>query len=125
MAIQQLRIYEVDRTKRDAFLRRFELHAMRIMRERYGFVFLGLWESADNDALTFVYLLQWPDRETLDRQWEAFIADPEWERVKQEVRAQVGGEPVQHVTSLVLDEVSFSPHLLAGSLDRQSEGSNT
>lgn len=112
MALQQLRIYEIDPTKREAFLRRFEQHATRLLRERYGFTFLAMWECETDERLEFVYLLQWPDRETMDRQWAAFMADPEWERIKQDVRAQAGGEPVQRITSRVLDEVPFSPHVL-------------
>ena len=114
MPVHQLRIYEVDPAKRDAFLRRFELHAARLMRERYGFTIIAMWESETDGQLEFVYLLQWPDREKMDRQWAGFLGDPEWERIKQEVRAQAGGEPVLRVTSRVLDEVAFSPRLLDG-----------
>jgi len=124
MTVQQLRIYEVDPARRDAFLRRFEEHAARIMRERYGFSIIAMWESTTGDKLEFVYLLQWPDRETLERQWAAFMADPEWERAKQEARAQAGGEPVLSVSGRVLEEVPFSPRILDGIPSENLGGSN-
>lgn len=76
MAVQQLRTYEVDPAKREAFLRRFEQHAARIMRGRAGFTILTMWESRNDDALEFVYLLHWPDRETMTRQWAAILNRP-------------------------------------------------
>lgn len=125
MAVQQLRIYEIDPAKRGAFLRRFEQHAVRIMRGRYGFTILATWESRNDDALEFVYLLHWPDRETMTRQWAAYLADPEWERIKREIRAEVGGEPVQRHTSRVLDEAPFSPHVMHLAAEATQGESNT
>lgn len=112
MAIHQLRIYEIDRAKRDAFHARFRDHAVPIMAS-YDFHILAMWESDTDERLEFVYLLEWPDRETLDRQWERFMADETWAQVKIDVRAAIGGEPVQHVTSRVLDVVDYPPYRLS------------
>lgn len=110
MAVQQLRLYRINPAMREPFHRRFRDHAMRIM-ATYGFEFIGLWESEGEDALEFVYLLQWPDLETLERQWAKFMANEEWEAVKQRVRAEIGGEPVLEVTSKVLTPVGYGPNL--------------
>lgn len=111
MPIQQLRIYQIDETRREAFRQRFADHAVRIMAS-YGFHILAMWESKSEDGLEFVYLLDWPDRESLDRQWALFMADEEWAQVKRDVRSAVGGEPVLNVTSRVLEIVPYSPPLV-------------
>jgi hypothetical protein len=81
--IYQLRVYGlVDGTKA-AFHKRFRDHAMRIMK-RHGFDIVATWETRDQTGPAFVYLLKWPDEATLKMSWEAFLADPEWVRIKAE-----------------------------------------
>lgn len=113
--VHQIRIYQIDPSKREAFHRRFADHAKRIMTERYGFQLLGIWERTNGEDLEFVYLLSWPDRATLDRQWAGMLSDPEWEQIKQRVRAEIGGEPVLKVSDYILDELPYSPGLVPGS----------
>ena len=85
--IHQLRIYEIFEGTRDAFLARFCDHAARIMRS-YGFDFIAMWESRDDQRIEFVYLLRWPDEQAKNRAWEAFLADREWAEIKQTTRDQ-------------------------------------
>jgi hypothetical protein len=112
VTIHQLRIYEIDPTMRVAFHERFRDHAVRIM-ESNEFRILAMWESETDDRLEFVYLLEWPDQVTLERQWERFMADQSWSRIKDEVRAASGGEPVLNVTSRVLELVRYPPNRLS------------
>ena len=111
MAVHQLRIYELDRTKRDAFHARFRDHAVPII-ESYGLRILAMWESDADDRLEFVYLVESPDRATLERQWDLFMADESWSQAKQEVRAAIGGEPVLEVSTRVLETVDYPPYRL-------------
>ena len=111
MPVHQLRIYEIDPGLRVAFHDRFRDHATRIMGS-YGFRILAMWEAASDDRLEFVYLLEWPDRDTLERGWEAFMADASWAQVKADVRAAVGGEPVLGVSDRILDVVDYPPYRL-------------
>jgi hypothetical protein len=104
--IIQLRIYEVSPGLKEVFYSRFMSHAMRIMK-RYDFEFLGTWESKSVADFEFVYLLKWPDRETLERQWELFLADPEWIAIKAKTVNETG-EPVRKVTSRILDNVPYT-----------------
>jgi len=103
----QLRIYEVSPDKRPQFHERFEKHALRIM-QQYNFKPIVLWESKSVSNFEFVYILEWPNIEIMEQQWKAFLADSEWIEIKRKMAAEIG-EPVQRVTSRVLESVKYSP----------------
>ncbi|HMK61217.1 MAG TPA: NIPSNAP family protein [Dissulfurispiraceae bacterium] len=106
-SIYQLRIYEVSSDKRAQFHERFEKHALRIM-QRYNFKPVILWESVSVSNFEFIYILEWPNIETMEQQWKAFLADSEWIEIKR-IMAEETGEPVQRITSRVLESVKYSP----------------
>ena len=106
--VYQLRVYEVDNDKREVFHRRFRDHALRIM-AHYGFKIVGLWESTSARDFEFIYLLEWPDSETMERQWQAFLADAEWNEIKEASRREAGGEPVLSATGRVLETLPYGP----------------
>ena len=62
--IHELRIYEIFDANKKAFHDRFRDHAMRIM-AKYDFKIVATWESKKDNRTEFVYLLEWPDRETM------------------------------------------------------------
>ncbi len=105
--IHQLRIYELNRSNKDAFHRRFQDHALRIMK-RHGFRIIDMWESDPGTKVEFVYLLSWPDKDTMDSRWKAFLADQEWIDIKRKTAAE-SGELVGEVSSRSLTRVSYSP----------------
>lgn len=109
--LYQLRIYEVAADRREAFHARFRDHAMRIM-ARYGFEIAALWESTTVTDFELVYLLRWPDADTMERRWREFLADAEWIDIKRRMDEDIG-EPVRKVTSRVLDALPYSPQLHA------------
>ncbi len=88
--VYQLRIYEIFETNKSAFHDRFRDHAASIMK-RYGFEILAMWEAKGAEKTEFVYLLAWPDVETKERQWAAFMADEEWAEIKRRTGAVHGG----------------------------------
>ena len=47
---------------------------MRIM-AKYDFKIVATWESKKDNRTEFVYLLEWPDRETMSDRWEKFLRD--------------------------------------------------
>ena len=112
MPLHQLRIYEIDRRLRAAFHERFGDHATRIM-DAHGFRILAMWEAETDERLEFVYLLEWDDRDTLERGWAAFMADESWAEVKAAVRTDVGGEPVLGVSDRILQVVTYPPYRLS------------
>jgi heme-degrading monooxygenase HmoA len=87
--IHQLRVYEIFEENKEAFHDRFEEHAIRIM-ESYGFDFVSIWEAKSDDRIEFVYLLEWPDEDTMTRAWERFMADQEWKDTKKISGAEHG-----------------------------------
>ena len=74
--LHQLRIYEIFESNRDAFHERFRDHAARIM-ARYGFDLVAMWEGERDGRVEFVYLLAWPDADTMAHAWAEFLADEE------------------------------------------------
>ena len=87
--IHQLRLYEIFDSNKKAFHDRFRDHAMRIM-ARYDFNILAMWESKKDNRTEFVYLLEWPDRETMTDRWEKFLRDEEWIKIKKETGEMYG-----------------------------------
>ncbi len=106
-SIYQLRIYEVSPDKKAAFHNRFKNHALRIMK-KYNFNPVALWESSSVVNFEFIYILKWPDIETMERQWKLFLADEEWINIKRTMDQEIG-EPVLRVTSRVLEHIEYSP----------------
>jgi NIPSNAP len=105
--IQQLRIYEVNRSNRDNFHERFQEHALRIMK-RHDFSVVDMWESDTGDKLQFVYVLAWPNEATMDSRCKSFLADQEWIDIKKHSAAG-HGELVKEADGQPLVRVSYSP----------------
>lgn len=105
--LQQLRIYEINRSNKDAFHERFQDHALRIMKQ-HGFKIIDMWESDTGEKIEFVYLLSWPDKETMDLRWKEFLADQEWIDIKKRTAAE-SGELVREANGQPLVRVSYSP----------------
>src|SRR5262249_13645034 len=81
--IHQLRIYEIFDSNKKAFHDRFRDHAMRIM-AKYDFNIIATWETEKGNRTEFVYLLEWPNKETMTDRWTKFTQDQEWIKIKKE-----------------------------------------
>ncbi|AUG98858.1 NIPSNAP family protein [Pectobacteriaceae bacterium CE70] len=103
----QLRIYKVNLEKREAFHDRFKNHAMRIMK-KYAFSIVAMWETVTESDMEFIYILDWPNVETMEHQWKAFLADQEWIDIKKKMDLDIG-EPVIQATGRVLTPIEYSP----------------
>src|SRR5204862_5122067 len=108
--IRQLRIYEIFERNKAAFHDRFRDHALRIM-ARHGFHVLSTWETSHDGRTEFAYILEWPDVETKERAWRAFLADEEWREIKRRTAA-AHGDLVGEIEDRVLAETEYSPKLL-------------
>ena len=106
--LQQLRIYEINRDNREPFHQRFQDHALRIMK-KYGFNIVDMWESDTGEKLQLVYVLDWPDKETMDNAWKAFLADVEWIDIKKRSAAE-HGQLVVEAKGQPLVRLSYSPN---------------
>jgi hypothetical protein len=106
--IHQLRIYEIFDANKKAFHDRFRDHAMRIM-AKYDFKIVATWESKKDNRTEFVYLLEWPDEETMNDRWEKFLGDPEWIKIKKETGV-INGQLVGEIQARTLYLTDYSPH---------------
>jgi len=113
--IHQLRIYEIFEHNKAAFHDRFRDHAARIMRS-YGFDIIAMWESKTNDRTEFVYLLAWPDEQTMLRAWGQFRADEEWKKIKKLTNTQ-HGDLVGVIEERMLVPTSYGPSIRRTKLD--------
>jgi hypothetical protein len=106
--IHQLRIYEIFDANKKAFHDRFRDHAMRIM-AKYDFKIVATWESKKDNRTEFVYLLEWPDEETMTDRLGKFLGDPEWIKIKKET-GEINGPLVGEIQARTLYSTDYSPH---------------
>jgi hypothetical protein len=105
--IHQLRIYEIFDSNKKAFHDRFRDHAMRIM-AKYDFKIVAIWESKKDNRTEFVYLLEWPDKETMTDRWEKFLHDQEWIKIKKDT-GEINGPLVGEIQDRTLYLTDYSP----------------
>jgi NIPSNAP len=106
-SVHQLRIYEIFDSNKKAFHDRFRDHALRIM-AKYDFKIVATWESKKDNRTEFVYLLEWPDRETMADRWEKFLRDQEWIKIKNET-GEMYGPLVGEIQDRTLYLTDYSP----------------
>lgn len=105
--VHQLRIYEIFDHNKQAFHDRFRDHAMRIM-AKYDFNIVAMWEAKNGARTAFVYLLEWPDEQTMKDRWAKFMADKEWADIKKQTAARYGNL-VGEVQDRTLKLTAYSP----------------
>jgi hypothetical protein len=104
--IYELRIYHCIPGRLPALLKRFENHTLRIW-EKHGIRQAGFWTTLvgpSNQTLT--YLLAWDSLADRQKNWTAFVTDPEWIAAKTD--SEKDGEIVAHIESSLLSPTSFS-----------------
>ena len=68
---------------------------------------IGYWSPEDAPSSDlFIYILEHPSRQEGEKNWAAFQADPEWQKVKAESEAH--GAMVDHIDRYFMDPTSFS-----------------
>jgi hypothetical protein len=106
--IHQLRIYEIFDNNKKAFHDRFRDHATRIM-AKYDFKIVATWESKKKTiGPSSIYLLEWPDKETMTDRWEKFLRDQEWIKIKKET-GEINGPLVGEIQDCSLYLTDYSP----------------
>jgi hypothetical protein len=105
--VYELRLYHVKDGKIDALKARFGDHTDAIFK-RHNMKSIGYWspEDAPDSQNLFVYILEHPSREEAEKNWAAFQADPEWQKVKKE--SEANGPLVDHIDHYFMDPSSFS-----------------
>ena len=105
--VYELRLYHVKEGKMDALKARFGDHTDVIFK-RHNMKSIGYWspEDAPDSQNLFVYILEHPSRQEAEKNWAAFQADPEWQKVKKE--SEANGPLVDHIDHYFMDPTSFS-----------------
>lgn len=105
--VYELRLYHVKEGKMDALKARFGDHTDAIFK-RHNMKSIGYWspEDAPDSQNLFIYILEHPSRQEAEKNWAAFQADPEWQKVKKE--SEANGPLVDHIDHYFMDPTSFS-----------------
>jgi len=105
--VYELRLYHVNEGKMDQLKARFGNHTDAIFK-RHNMKSIGYWspEDAPSSQNLFIYILEHPSRQEGEKNWAAFQADPEWQKVKAE--SEVHGALVDHIDRYFMDPTSFS-----------------
>ncbi len=104
--IYELRIYEAAPGKLPELNNRFANHTLGFF-ARYDIKVVGFWTEEVGTSNNLVYILgfeNWGDRE---KKWSAFMADPDWHRVKAE--SETNGLLVHKVHNKLLRPTDYSP----------------
>jgi len=105
--IYELRTYISKDGKLDNVLARFRNHTTKLF-EKHGMQNIGYWVAADEPASknTLIYVIAHKNREAAKASWDAFRADPEWVKVKNE--SEANGAIVDKVISVFMNPTDFS-----------------
>src|SRR5438270_67516 len=101
----ELRTYTTNEGKLDALQARFRDHTTGIFK-RHHMTNVGYWVPQDKPN-TLIYIISHDSREAAKANWDAFRADPEWQKVQK--ASEANGKIVAHVDSVYMDATDYSP----------------
>jgi hypothetical protein len=104
--VYELRTYHAMPGKLPDLEARFRNHTIEIF-NRHNMKSVGYWVPQDNKDYVLIYVLEHPSKEEATKNWAAFRADPEWQKVSKE--SEANGKLVDHVDSVYMDPTDFSP----------------
>jgi len=106
--VYELRVYHTFEGKLDDLLKRFREHTTKLF-EKHGMKNVAYWTPLDEPAksTTLIYVLAHPSREAATKNWAAFRADPEWQKVAadSEKNGKILAKPPE---SVFMDPADFS-----------------
>ena len=104
----EIRTYTTNPGKLDALNARFRDHTTRIFKN-HGMQNVGYWVPQDEPlhSNTLIYIIAHKSRDDAKKSWDAFRADPEWQKVQKE--SEAGGKIVAKVESVFADPTDYSP----------------
>src|SRR5436190_8770615 len=102
----ELRTYTTNEGKLDALQARFRDHTTRIFKKHH-MTNVGYWVPQDKPN-TLIYIISHESREAAKANWDAFRADPEWQKVAKESEAN-GKILAKAPESVYMDATDYSP----------------
>jgi len=112
--VYEMRTYHTNEGKLDALHARFRDHTVPLF-EKHGMINIGYWVPEEGDGNTLIYLMAYPDRDSRDASWKAFMADPDWKAAYQASTAD--GKLVKKIDSVFLKPTEWSPAVTVGKND--------
>ena len=104
--IYEMRVYEATPGKLAALNARFANAAVHLF-AKHGIAAVGFWTTyIGPSANTLTYILAWESLGERERRWDAFQADPEWQRVKAE--SEQDGPLIERAQSIILKPTEYS-----------------
>jgi NIPSNAP protein len=106
--VYEMRTYTAAEGKLANVNARFRDHTQRIF-AKHNMKSIGYWTPLEGPTAetTLIYILEHPSREDARKNWAAFSADPEWQKVKAESEAD--GRIVAKAESVFLNPTDYSP----------------
>jgi len=104
----EIRTYTAEPGKLDALHSRFRDHTLEIFK-KHAMHSVAYFAPADEPLSknTLIYILSFPNRDAAKKSWDAFRADPEWQKVSKE--SEVNGKLVTKVDSVFAEATDYSP----------------
>jgi hypothetical protein len=104
--IYELRSYEAVPGRMPVLHARFQQHTLGFF-AKHGIKVVGFWEAAIGESNVLHYLLAFEDLGHRERAWGAFMADPAWQRVREET--QRDGPIVVRIRNEIWQPTAYSP----------------
>lgn len=106
--VYELRTYYTNEGKLPDLQARFRNHTTKLF-EKHGMKNVGYWvpQDAPASANTLIYIISHESRDAAKKSWAAFVADPEWKKVRD--ASEVNGKIVSKVESVYMDATDYSP----------------
>ena len=104
----EMRTYYANPGKLDALNARFRDHTVKLF-EKHGITNIGYWVPVENTDNKLVYIIAFPDRESRDKSFKEFGADPAWREAAK--ASEKDGRLVAKIESVFLTTTDFSPVL--------------
>jgi len=103
----EIRTYTAEPGKLEALHSRFRDHTLEIFK-KHGMHSVAYFAPLDEPQKnTLIYILSFPSRDAAKKSWDAFRADPEWQKVQKE--SEANGKLVTKVDSVFAEATDYSP----------------
>ena len=105
--IYELRIYRCVPKRLPALLKRFETTTLDMFK-KHGMRQAGFWtvEVGQNMSTDLYYMLAWESMAEREQKWNAFQADPEWHKARDE--SEKDGLLIANIKTAMLRPTAFS-----------------
>jgi hypothetical protein len=105
--VYELRMYHTNEGKLDALVARFRDHTVDIF-NRHNMKSVGYFvpQDAPDSKNLLIYVLEHPNRQEADKNWAAFNADPEWQKVR--AASEANGAIVSKIDRYFMNPTDFS-----------------